>query len=410
MANLQGFTAPAVGNMINHFTRHAGDPDQAKYTYHNVRIDPSRTYLNYALFERSDPIKFIENKIGKADTKPKKSTNVMSSWIVTLPRNEKLEGREREFFEVAYDYLCKKVGAENVIGAWVHMDETQPHMHFAFTPCIETQQTTNDKSKPLRWTKSDEKKNPEHKAGEYKRDSKGTIRYERVPVLDEDGRPVVKTTFSQAKMFNQSAMRKFHPELTKVMKGHFGFDVGVELDDPGDKVLSKLAQPEYIEAKRTKRKLESDTKNLSDELDDLRDKRDEIKRQADEEAARLERLQQQRIAAEGRVGILESVADECRSADAAPLGEKGGILGEIASTCARFIERVRWLLPDAVIKAIEKLSTAAMSLGPVMTIVHEANDGYSPFAEASQHSDSKDQQMQKEKVYVPSKSRSLPSF
>ena len=410
MANLRGFTAPSVGNMLNHFTRHAGDPDQEKYTYHNIRIDPSKTHLNYALFERENPAKFIREKIKEADTKPKNSTNVMSSWIITLPRNERLEGREREFFEVAYKHLCKKVGDENVIGAWVHMDETQPHMHFAFTPCIETQQTTNDKSRPLRWTAKDERKNPEHKAGEYKRDSKGTIRYERVPVLDESGKPIVKTTFSQAKMFNQSAMKKFHPELTKIMEKHFGFDVGIELSDPGDKVLSRLDQPDYIKAKKTKKKLESDTKSLADNLDDLRDKRDEIRRQVENEAARLERLQRERVAAEERVGIMESVSERCRAADAAPLGEKGGILGEIASACSRFIERVKALLPDGVIAAIDKLVSEAASLGPVMGIVHDDGEAYNPFAKDRYGSGSDDRQMQKEKVYVRSKSRNLPGI
>ena len=121
MANLQGYTSGAVGNMLNHYTRHDGDPNQEKYTYNNQKIDKSRTHLNYALFEREDPQAFIRQKIAEADTKPTKNTNVISDWIVTLPKNEQLAGREREFFEEAYKFLVEKVGGEDVVlGCYAH--------------------------------------------------------------------------------------------------------------------------------------------------------------------------------------------------------------------------------------------------------------------------------------------------
>lgn len=406
MANLQGFTAPAVGNMLNHFTRHSGDPEQSKYQYKNSRIDPSRTRLNYAIFEREDPRKFIDLKISKADGTPNKRTNIMSSWIVTLPRNEQLYGREREFFEVAYHHLCEKVGSDNVVGAWVHMDETQPHLHFAFTPCVETQKTTNDKSRPLRWTKRDELKNPEHKAGELKRDKKGTIRYERVVVLDENGCPVTRVTFSQAKMFNQKAMREFHPELSKIMSDHFGFNVGVELDDPGEKSLSSLDQQDYIAAKEAKAKLEEGTKALRGEVDELRDKRDEIKRQISEEAARLESLQQERISTDKRIEVLESIASECRAADSAQVSAKGGILDKIAASCVGFIERVARLLPDSIRQTIKSIENAGMRFGPSIAVVHEVDGGETSFHPSQVPGTDDVPQMQKEKIVVRSRSKS----
>ena len=120
---------------------------------------------------------FINRKINEADTKPNKTTNVISDWIVTLPQNDKLQGREREFFEQVNEFLTNKVGADNVVGSWVHNDETSPHLHFCFVPSCEQTKMTNDKSQPLRWTAADEKRDATHKAGEVKRDSKGTVRY-----------------------------------------------------------------------------------------------------------------------------------------------------------------------------------------------------------------------------------------
>ena len=49
--------------MLNHYTRHAGDPEQTKYRYANQDIDQTRTHLNYAIFARDDPAAFVQSKI-----------------------------------------------------------------------------------------------------------------------------------------------------------------------------------------------------------------------------------------------------------------------------------------------------------------------------------------------------------
>lgn len=408
MANLKGFTAPAVGNMINHFTRHDGDADQERYKYNNIKIDPAKTYLNYALFETRDPIGMIDEKIARVDTKPGKKTNVMSSWVVTLPKGDKLKGREREFFEVVYDHLNEIVGHENVIGAWVHMDETQPHMHFAFTPCIETVVTTNDKTKPLLWTKADEKKDPSHKAGEIKRDKKGTKRYERVAVIGEDGKPVTKTTFSQAKMFDRRAMKKFHPDLSKSLADHFGFDVGVELDDPGEKALSRLNQEDYSAAKRTKQRLKSETDKMVGELDDLNRKKNDLINQIEDESKRLECLRRERDAIAGRVGILESVSSKCHAVDAAEIGKKGSIFDSISDHCAQIVGKLIRSIPDDAKRLIADFMKAAAISLPGIRLVHDRAESYESFSTNTGVKSDCDHQVQKEKTIR--KAHSLPKI
>lgn len=270
MANLHGFGSDAVGNLVNHYTRHNGDPDQTKYRYANQNIDKERTKYNYALYERPDPAGYVREQIARATVKPKaggkKETNVLSDWVVTLPQNQKLKGREREFFEQAYAFLCERVPEEMRLGAWVHMDENQPHMHFAFCPILKTPAMTNDKSKPLVWKKKDEKKNPAHKAGTPKLDTKGTPRYERVQRRDEHGNLIWNISFGQSKVFTREKMKAFHPDLERAMEEHFGFVVGIQLEDPGEKQLSKLEQKDYIAAKRTLEKqseqIEENTKRL----------------------------------------------------------------------------------------------------------------------------------------------------
>lgn len=292
MANLHGFGSDAVGNLVNHYTRHHGDPDQTKYRYANQNIDPERTGKNYALFERPDPAGYVREQIARATVKPKaggkKETNVLSDWVVTLPKNPALEGREREFFEQACAFLCERVPEEMRLGAWVHVDENQPHMHFAFCPLLRTPAMTNDKGRPLLWTERDEKRNPEHRAGTPKLDTKGTPRYERVQKVDERGNPVWNLSFGQSKVFTREQMKTFHADLERAMEEHFGFTVGIQLEDPGEKQLSKLEQKDYIAAKKTLARQET---------------------QIAENAARLEGLQQRESELAGEVeGLREQVA------------------------------------------------------------------------------------------------------
>ena len=59
----------------------------------------------------------------------------MCDWVITKPQ-EIPAGRSKEFFENAFDFMANRYGHENVISAYVHMDETTPHMHFSFVPIV----------------------------------------------------------------------------------------------------------------------------------------------------------------------------------------------------------------------------------------------------------------------------------
>ncbi|OAV63350.1 Plasmid recombination enzyme [Bacteroidales bacterium Barb6] len=52
---------------------------------------------------------------------------------MTQPEDIKIE-ESQKFFEETYKFLTARYGADNVVSAYVHMDETTPHMHFAFVP------------------------------------------------------------------------------------------------------------------------------------------------------------------------------------------------------------------------------------------------------------------------------------
>lgn len=361
--------------MLNHYTRHAGDPEQTKYRYANQDIDQTRTHLNYAIFARDDPAAFVQSKIDEVDVKPKggdKATNVISDWVITLPKNPALIGREREFFQTAYDHMLKTVPEKLIVGAWVHMDENQPHMHFCFCPMVHTAVMTNDKSRPLLDAQ-----------GQVKRDKKGTPRYERVQVRDAAGKPVYRSSFGQTKVYTRARMKKFHPDLEKAMEGHFGFKVGIELEDKGEKLLSDLKQPDYIKAKETMSRQQSRIRALEAkevetrgklgaltdevekkrsqsadidleiggktvELDDLRNEIEQkildlaaAKAECEAVSQRLESLRQREREVAGDVAELRPIAAEIGRWEAAGKAERGAILDRIAAQCDGLASRIR---------------------------------------------------------------------
>src|SRR5699024_12489403 len=60
----------------------------------------------------------------------------MCDWVVTLPEKIKTEEEREKFFQETYNFLENEYGKENVISSFVHLDETTPHMHFAFIPVV----------------------------------------------------------------------------------------------------------------------------------------------------------------------------------------------------------------------------------------------------------------------------------
>ena len=143
MANVAKYNRAAIGHMFNHYERRSGDNVQRR----NEKIDKTRTELNYDLHtgetadgERTAPTLYerLEKRLSEVkhvDLSTRADINLMCDWVVTLPQNVPPE-KAREFFQHAYDFCCDRYGKENVLGAWVHMDETTPHMHFSFVPVV----------------------------------------------------------------------------------------------------------------------------------------------------------------------------------------------------------------------------------------------------------------------------------
>lgn len=150
MANVAKFTMKESARVIAHCSRNM------KQLGSHIDIKRSEQNFNMAegLHEGKSDYEFLKDKNFNGDAKRFNRDDVkdLCSWAVTMPlelchevfdengESSHWEANDpeecREFFQHAYDFLCKKHGEQNVVSANVHMDENVPHMHFLFTPIV----------------------------------------------------------------------------------------------------------------------------------------------------------------------------------------------------------------------------------------------------------------------------------
>lgn len=132
MAHAEKFKRAGVFAVIAHCERNSS------ITLSNQNINKDLSHLNYNLFEAkhtNQTHEYVFEKMKELSAK-RKDIVAMVSWIVTLPKEVKEEDTDK-FFKIVFDYLINKYGEKNTVGAFVHKDETTPHLHFLFLPIIE---------------------------------------------------------------------------------------------------------------------------------------------------------------------------------------------------------------------------------------------------------------------------------
>ena len=136
MANYAKYSRSAMGHLTKHYER--AKDDKGEYVrFGNQNIDTSRSHLNYNLAPHRvmSQMDFIHERLDEVYCMKRDDVVTMASCVVTVPKDVPKE-YEAEFFERAYRFLAEKHGEKNVISAYVHNDETTPHMHFSFIPIV----------------------------------------------------------------------------------------------------------------------------------------------------------------------------------------------------------------------------------------------------------------------------------
>lgn len=324
MAHIAKYKASAVGKLCAHYNRWQGI-DNPNVSREN--IDKSRTHLNYTLgvYEK-DGKRFIGkvrgsaswatvkgridavNARAKAEGKraTRKDAVVMADMVVTLPPNVPPEDAYK-FFWNSYQYIADRVGRGNLMGGYVHMDETTPHMHVPFTPIL-------------------------------------------------DGR------FNYKKMCDRKFYQTFHKGLGDRLEQKMGYRPEVELSEETraqrvytsrtkdiDKVRGAVDRSVVQPAEEEAARIVADAQARADALvRDAETRRDElvaqvadgerrlsdVRMQVDEETDRLECLRQRVDGVARDVAELEPIAADVRRFEGAGRAERGAILDSIAARCA----------------------------------------------------------------------------
>lgn len=338
MAHIAKYKASAVGKLCAHYNRWQGI-DNPNVSREN--IDKSRTHLNYTLgvYEK-DGKRFIGkvrgsaswatvkgridavNARAKAEGKraTRKDAVVMADMVVTLPPNVPPEDAYK-FFWNSYQYIADRVGRGNLMGGYVHMDETTPHMHVPFTPIL-------------------------------------------------DGR------FNYKKMCDRKFYQTFHKGLGDRLEQKMGYRPEVELSEETraqrvytsrtkdidkvrgavDRAIVEPAQQEadrivaaakeeaaalLSEAEARKAELVAQIADKEGDLAELDNQLDDVKLDIEDEQDRLECLRQRADGVARDVGELRSIAAEVRGWEAAGKAERGAILDRIAAQCDGLASRIR---------------------------------------------------------------------
>lgn len=261
MAHLEKYNRSQLGHILKHDSR-AKDKNGDYIKFGNEEIDTNRTHLNYNLHERKDGLSdydFVKNRAMEylaKNVRKREDINWVGSWVITLPESLQAssEADKRKFFEVCHDFLGKRYGFDNIVGAYVHLDETTPHMHTKITPVI-----------------YDEKKN--------------------------------KYRHSAKDMFNRADLKSFHKDLSVRLEREFGFDVGVYENKREDE---RLPNKSIKELKAENKKLAELKNRMFAEAEKQNEEIKRLKRENERERGRNELLKQEMA----QTGLFEKVKEK----------------------------------------------------------------------------------------------------
>lgn len=230
--------------------------------YGNQDIDLSKTHENYNLApdRQQGQVNFIRERCHELNCLKRADVNVMASWIVTLPKDFPLE-QERQFFEQSYKFLENRYGEKNVVSAYVHKDESTPHLHFSFVPVVYDQKKDKEK-------------------------------------------------VSAKECINKKDLLTFHKDLSKHMEKHFGRDIGIinEATRDGNKSIDELkrqsAADRLKEVKREAVEIVDRAKELAEKA---KEQTDIMHQERKKVANSLEKLLEKEKEIKDKISRLENI-------------------------------------------------------------------------------------------------------
>lgn len=264
MAHVAKYTNGSTGALTRHYERAKSQITGEYIKFGNQEIDLGRTHENYNLAPDRNQLEFIKQRCSEVHCLNRKDVNVMCSWVLTTPKDLP-KTDEQKFFEKSYEFLKDRYGGEkNVISAYVHKDETSPHMHFSFVPI------TYDSKK------------------------------------DRD-------TVSAKTVLNRGDLQSFHSDLEKHLAKSFGREIGIlnEATREGNLSIEELKRQSAIERlqkanKQAEQIIDTAKMNVAENLTKMQN---DIKIKEQEASNMLEKAQQE---AQKTISHIETLQEEAK--------------------------------------------------------------------------------------------------
>ena len=306
----EGYPLSSIGKLIGHYTREMYEEGEAKdkpveYPRRagGGHIDKSRSHLNYQLGE-CHGVGWVRERLQGVYSRPQDVNKPkMLDIVITLPADEPPENA-RAFFEASYRSLCKQFQRKNnIVGAWVHLDEAQPHMHFAFLPIIDRtikkDPTVNESISTKAYFPSKSSLQQMHKTTE--KDVSEALGH-RVAILNEATKEGNKS-ISQLKSESRKAMGKASEEKRAldeakkgITKGHEYEFLGIGFGDEHWKVTPEAMRVAWkyaragAEAKATEQERQAELLNAKAKERQADEEREAVSRQLAEAERHNEEL------------------------------------------------------------------------------------------------------------------------
>lgn len=126
-----------IAGEINHNNRDQGTKKDGE------DYDVSKKHLNIHIGDtsRDEIFEKLKKRISTTTRKARPDANKIMEYIYSASPEwlaTQTPEQKKAFFQKGVDYLKEKHGAENVLAAWIHNDESSEHMHVFVCPIVKT--------------------------------------------------------------------------------------------------------------------------------------------------------------------------------------------------------------------------------------------------------------------------------
>jgi len=191
-------------------------------------------------------------------------------------RDLPVDGKTFRAFADTYNWICERYGKENVVGAYIHLDEYTPHMHVFVVPITIK-----------------------------------TKKYKKKILYDESGNPITRGVLDAKNLFSPKTIKQLWSDYAEAMKD-YGATAAKGLAPKGayDKAASIDAmieqneetiidqESEIKEQQETLNNLEKERQNTQKLIDDLREEENQARKRRDDYEAEAKESEEKAASAQ----------------------------------------------------------------------------------------------------------------